>query len=74
MSMREKLSNCLSLAGNQFNSAAALLYQFYIQYIGTEGHGSNIVNNYSRTNNDYNLHRYFCVQYKNKFYFANKLT
>ena len=49
--MREKLSNCLWLAGNQFNSATALIYQFYIQYISNKGRGLNIVNNYSRTKN-----------------------
>ena len=45
MSSRDKLNNCLSLSGNQFKHNSDLLYQLYIQYIGTEGHVSNIFKN-----------------------------
>ena len=44
ISRREKLNNWLSLSGNQFKHNSALLYQLYIQYIGTEVSGSNIFN------------------------------
>ena len=69
---REKISNLLLLEGIQFKHDSALLYQLYIKYIGTEGHGSNIVKKCSRTKNGYKLHRYFCGHYKNKDYLANK--
>ena len=55
-SRREKLRNCLCLAVNQFKHNPALLYQLYIQYIGTAGHGFNIFKKYSRTKNGYKLH------------------
>ena len=74
MISRDKLRNCLFLAGNNLKHDSALLYQLYIQNIGTEGHGSNIVKNYSCTKNAYKLHRYFCGYCKNKAYLSNKAT
>ena len=62
------------MASNQLKHDSSLLYQLYIQYIGTEGHGFNIVNKYSLTKNIYKFHRYFCVNYKKKYYLANKAT
>ena len=65
-SRKEKLKNCILLSVNQFKLDSALLYQLYIQYIGTEGHGYNIVQKYSRTSNGYNLNRDFYGQYREK--------
>ena len=73
-SRREKLKNCLALTGQQFKHDSELLYQLYIQYVGTEGHGSNIVRKYARTKNGYKLHQDFCGHYKNKAYLSNKAT
>ena len=73
-SRRDKLSNCLSFAGNQFKHESDLTYHLYIQYIDTEVHGSNILKKYTRINNCHNIHRDFCGRYIKKAYLSNKAT
>ena len=62
------------MAVNQFKNDSALLYHLYIQYIGTEGHGSNICKKNIRNNNSYKLRSNYWVNYKNKSYLVNKST
>ena len=46
----------------------------WVQYIGIEFHGSNIVKKYRHAKNGYKLHRDFCGCYKKIYYLANKAT
>ena len=49
----EKLKMCVSLNGPNFQKDSQALYSLFIQYIGTEGVGSNIVNRFTRSKNGY---------------------
>ena len=62
------------MAFNQCKHDSALICQLYIQYIGTEVHGSNIFKKYRYTKNGYNPHKGLCGHYNNKSYLTNKAT
>ena len=73
-SRKEKLRNCLALEGPYFNEDSKTLYQLYLQYIGTEGIGSNIVTKYKTSKNGYLLHKDFKRHFANDTYLQNKAT
>lgn len=70
----DKLCACLRLNGPDFKRDSETLYSLYVQYIGTEGHGSNIVNKFQRSKNGYKCHHEFETHFKNDSYLDNKAS
>jgi hypothetical protein len=54
-----KLQACLSRHGPKFNEDSQTLYGLYLQYIGTTGHGANIVKRFQQHKQGYQLHLAF---------------
>ena len=73
-SRNEKLAKCLLLTGSAFRADSATLFSLYLQYIGTDGIGSNIVNKYISSKNGRNCHLDFESHYRNAAYLANKAS
>ena len=70
----EKLKSCLRLSGPAFKRDSEKLYSLYVQYIGTEGNGSNIGNKFQRSKNGYKCHHEFESHFKNDAYLDNKAS
>ena len=62
----EKLCNCLSLSGPKYTADWKTLYSLFVQYIGTTGHGSNLVIEHKTTQNGYQMYIDVCTHYHNQ--------
>ena len=65
---------CTRLDGTKFKHDAALLYNLYVQYVGTEGHGGTTIKKFARTKNGYTLHHQFIAHYRDESYLERKAT
>ena len=70
----EKLRNCLSLNGPEFMADRKTLFSLFVQYIGTTGHGSNLVTKYKTNQNGYQLYVDFKNHYHNEAYLGNQAS
>ena len=70
----EKLRNCLSHNGSEFTADRKTLFSLFVQYIGTSGHGSNLVTKYKTTQNGYQLYIDFRNHYHNQAYLGNQAS
>ena len=68
----DKLKNCLSLTGAAYKNDNATLYSLYVQYVGTDGIGSNIINKYTANKNGRKCHQDFESHFRNASYLTNK--
>jgi hypothetical protein len=73
-SRRTKLKSCTMLTGPRFKRDSEALYSLYVQHVGTEGHGSNIVKQFKTTKNGYRCYHAFEAHFKNDAYLDNKAT
>jgi hypothetical protein len=69
-----KLQACLSCHFPKFNEDSQTLYGLYLQYIGTTGHGANIVKRFQQHKQGYQLHFAFIHHFANTTYLENKAT
>ena len=70
----DKLKNCLLHTGDSFKNDNITLYSLYSHYIGTEGVGSNSINNYHSTPNGCKCQQDFELHFRNDSYLTNKET
>ena len=73
-SRKSKLTMCTRLAGPNFRRDSEALYSLYLEHIGNEGHGSNIVKQFKTTKSGYNCYHAFEAHFKNDAYLENKAT
>ena len=73
-SRRTKLKACTMLTGPRFKRDSEALYSLFVQHVGTEGHGSNIVKQFKTTKNGYRCYHAFEAHFKNDSYLDNKAT
>lgn len=69
-----KLRACISRTGPKFIEDSQTLYGLYLQYIGTTGHGANIVKRFQPRKQGYQLHLAFIQHFANTAYLENKAT
>lgn len=69
-----KLRACLSRTGPKFQEDSQTLFGLYLQYIGTTGHGANIVKRFQTRKQGYQLHLAFVQHFANTTYLENKAT
>ncbi|GFH50692.1 predicted protein [Chaetoceros tenuissimus] len=62
------------IPGRFLNSLWLVLFGWYLQYIGTTGHGANIVKHFQPQRQGYNLHLTFVNHFSNATYLQNKAT
>lgn len=70
----EKLKMCTRHDGPNFRRDTHALYSLYVQYVGTEGTGSNIVNRHTRSRNGYTCHHDFNNHFRNAAHNDNKAS
>ena len=70
----DKLKNCILFNGASYLQDRETLYSLYVQYVGTEGVGSNIINKHVRSKNGRNCHQDFESHFRNESYLTNKAT
>ena len=70
----DKLKQCTRLDGTKFKHDSALLYNLYVQYVGTDGHGGTTVKKFARSKNGYQLHHQFIAHYRDESYLERKAT
>ena len=52
-SREEKLHHCICLSGVEFKADSISLYSLFVEHIGNEGPGSNIINRFKTSKNGY---------------------
>ena len=62
------------LTGPSFRRDSESLYSLFVQHIGSEGIGSNIVKKFETTKSDYRCYHAFEAHLKNDAYLENKAT
>lgn len=70
----DKLRQCLRLTGPLFKTDSATLYSLYVQYVGTEGPGSNIINRFATSKDGYRCHHEFTAHYEDASFLENKAS
>ena len=70
----EKLCNCLSHTRPEYTTDGKTLFLLFVQYIGTTGHGSNLVIKYKTTQNGHRLYIDFRAHYHNQAYLGNQAS
>ena len=70
----DKLKNCILFTGASFTQDRETLYSLYVQYVGTEGIGSNIINKYTRSKNGRQCYLDFESHFRNESYLTNKAS
>ena len=73
-SRKSKLTMCTRLTGPNFRRDSEALYSLYLQHIGNEGHGSNIVKQFKTNKSGYRCYHAFEAHFKNDAYLENKAT
>ena len=74
LSREEKLKNCTRLTGPHFQKDSHSLYSLFVQHVGSEGVGSNIVNRFKAAKNGYRCYHEFEAHFKNDAYLENKAS
>ena len=62
------------LTGPNFSKDSEALYYLFVQHIGADGIGSNIVKQFKTTKNGYRCYHAFEAHFKNDAYLENKAT
>ena len=70
-SRSERLKNCMRLRGPHFVKDRQSLYSLFIEHVGTEGYGSDIVNKFQASKNGYACYLAFNAHFKNDAYLEN---
>ena len=70
----DKLKNCILFRGASFTQDRETLYSLYVQYVNTDGIGSNIINKYIRSKNGRQCYLYFESHFRNESYLTNKAS
>ena len=68
----EKLRNCLSLNGPEYNTDRKTLNSLFARFIRTTGYGSNLVTKHKNTQNGYQLNIDFRNHYHSNAYLGNQ--
>ena len=69
-----KLKACTALAGPNFRRDREALYSLFVQHVGTESIGSNIVKQFKTSKDGYRCYHAFEAHFKNDAYLENKAT
>ena len=70
----DKLRHCLSFTGTKSKEDSKILYQMYLNAIGTNGNGSNLVIKHQQNKNGRLLHIDFKTHFANSTFLQNKAT
>ena len=70
----DKLKNCILFNGASYLQDRETLYSLYVQYVGTEGVGSNIINKHVRSKDGRKCHQDFESHFHNESYLTNKAS
>ena len=73
-SRRAKLQACTMLTDPSFRRDSESIYSLFVQHIGSEGIGSNIVKQFGTTKSGYRCYHAFDAHFKNDAYLENKAT
>ena len=73
-SREEKLRHCLRLSGAEIKADSISLHSLFVEHIGNDGPGSNIINRLKTSKNGYQCFKEFVKQYKNDAYLENKTS
>ena len=73
-SREDKLKQCTRLAGPNFRKDRESLYSLFVEHVGTESHGSNIVNKFKTSKDGYRCYHEFDAHFRNDAYLENKAT
>ena len=71
-SRKIKLKMCTRLTGPNFTRDSEALYSLYLEHVGNEGHGSNIVKQFKTNKSGYRCYHAFEAHFKNDAYLENK--
>ena len=71
LSREERLVNCTSFRGDKFKNDSGILYDLFVEHIGSEGVGSNIVNKYKLSRNGYQCYHDLENHFRNASYLDN---
>ena len=69
-----RLKACVRLNGARFIRDREALYSLFIEHVGTEGIGSDIVNRFKTTKNGYSCYHAFNAHFRNASFLENKAT
>jgi hypothetical protein len=69
-----KLKACTALAGPNFRRDREALYSLFVQHVGIESIGSNIVKQFKTSKDGYRCYHAFEAHFKNDAYLENKAT
>ena len=73
-SREEELRHCVCLSGPELKADSISLYSLFVEHIGNEGPGPNIINRFKTSKNGHQCFKEFVKHYKNDAYPKNKAS
>ena len=74
VSRDERLKNCCRLNGPRFVRDREVLYSLFVEYVGSDGIGSDIVNRFKQTKNGYACYHAFQAHFRSESFLENKAS